>query len=152
MEGQQEIFVFLSPEVQELLADNQVDLVDLLRQEGVTVQRGFAQDPTTSADAGHKEPVTIILASAALVVALTPLLTKLIEELSHEAVLVTEQVLVPVEDSQGNVVHDNAGKPVLHWVERPRIVESERQPREETAVDIKGPLGITIGYKSTPKG
>jgi hypothetical protein len=152
MEVQQEVFVFLSPEIQELLADNQVDLVDLLRQEGIDVQRGFAQDPTNSADAGHKEPVTVIIAAAALVVALTPLLTKLIEALSHEAVLVTEQVLVPVEDSQRKVVHDNAGQPVLHWIERSRIVESAEQPREETAVDIKGPLGITIGYKSAPKG
>jgi hypothetical protein len=151
MEGQQEVFVFLSPEIQELLADNQTDLVDLLRQEGVDVRSGFVQDPSSSSDAGHKEPVTVILASAALVLALTPLLTKLIEALSHEAVIVTEQVLVPVEDSQGQIVRDKEGQPVLHWVERNRVVESAARPSEETAVDIKG-YGISVGYKSTPKG
>lgn len=151
VEDQQQVFVYLSPDVQELFADNQTDLVELLQHEGVDVRRGFASDPTASVESGHKEPATIIIASAALVAALTPLLVRAIEALSHKTVVVTEQLAVPVEDSQGNVVRDTFDQPVLQWVDRTRILESSDKPRDETTVNIKGPLGISIEYKSSPK-
>jgi hypothetical protein len=151
VEDQQEAFVFLSPEMQELLADNQISLQELLRSQGVDAQLKLGQDPAASPVAGHKEPATIIIASAAVIAALTPLLVKAFETLAYKPVVVKEQIVVAVEDSQGNVVRDANGNPVLHWVDRTRVIETDTRPRDETSVDIKGPLGISVGYKSTPK-
>lgn len=143
--------MFLSRDMQEFLADNQLSLDEMLRRQGADVQIKLGQDPAASSDAGHKEPATIIIASAAVIAALTPLLIKAFETLAYKPVVVTEQVIVPVEDSKGNVVLDANGNPVLHWVDRTRVIETDTRPRDETSVDIKGPLGISIGYKSRPK-
>ncbi|MBP1468914.1 hypothetical protein EYB53_024610 [Candidatus Chloroploca sp. M-50] len=152
MEDQQEALVFLAPEIQELLADNQISLEALLRRQGVDVQLRFGQDPTVGHENKHKDPVTIIVASSVVIAALTPLLVRAFETLAYKPVVVREQVIVPVEDSQGNVVRDAQGNPLLQWVDRTRVIETSSRPQEEASADIKGPLGISIKFKSTPKG
>ena len=152
METQQQIFIFASPEIQELLADNETDLVELLNQEGIAVSQGYAQDPAQIGYSGNKEPVTIILASAALVVALTPTISKIITALSHKTVEVEEMVPVQVEDSQGNVVHDTAGNPFTQWVNRKQFKEIVKVPPEETSMTLKVPvIGFELTYKASPK-
>ena len=152
METQQPIFVFASPEIQELLADNETDLVELLNQDGLPVTRGYAQDPTQGEDAAYKEPVSIILATTALIVALTPTISKVITALSHKAVEVEEMVLVPVEDSKGNVVHDKDGNPILHWMKRKQLKEIAKIPADETSLELKVPVvGFELSYKASPK-
>lgn len=145
-----EVFLFPSPEVQALLADNGTDLVELLKREGVEVRRGFATDPAASAASGHKDPATVIIASAALVAALTPILSQALAALTHKTLVVREEVIVPVEDSKGNVVRDANGQPLVHWVARDVIRESSMQP-DGYDISIKGPLGIAIEMKSSRK-
>jgi hypothetical protein len=145
----QQVFCFLSPEIEALLAENQTDVVELLRHEGLDVSKGFAQALNLSTESGHKEPVSVIIASAAVIVALTPVLSRVIEVLSHRPVVVEEQVLTPLEDGKGNLVCDEVGKPVLHWVNRSHLLRSELGPRRDaSSVEIRGPLGISITYQS----
>jgi hypothetical protein len=126
--------------------------VELLNQEGIAVSRGYAQDPTQSKDAAYKEPVSIILASTALILALTPTISKVIAAISRRAVEVEEIVLVPVEDSQGNIVHDKAGNPILHWIKRKQLKETAIIPPDETSVELKVPfVGFELTYKASPK-
>ncbi len=150
MEAQQEIFVFASPEIQELLVNNGTDLVELLNQEGIAVRRGYVQDPTQSGDSGYKDPVTIILATAALVMTLTPTIKAVIEAMSHKVIEVKEKVLVPVEDSHGNIVYDAAGQPKLYWIERTQLKETTKGIPEES-ISLKAPLAFELTYKSSPK-
>ena len=152
METRQQIFIFASPEIQELLADNETDLVELLNQEGIAVSRSYIRDPTQSGDSAYKEPVSIILASTALVLALTPTISKVIAALAHKAVEVEEMVLVPVEDSQGNVVRDSVGNPILHWIKRKQLKETAKVTPEETSISLKVPVvGFELTYKASPK-
>ncbi len=151
MEDEVKIFVFVSAEIQELLADNQTDLVELLNREGIEVKWGFALDPTVSPDSAYKEPVSIIFASAALILALTPTISKVIAAISHKTVQVDEMVLIPVEDSQGNVVRDASGNPILHWVKRRKIMESSKDIPEESSMSLKGPMGLELTYSASPK-
>src|SRR5262249_2004840 len=116
MEERTRLFVFASPDVQELLTGYRIDLVELLAEEGVEVGQAFAENPATSLDPGLKEPATVILASAALVLALTPIISRALDRLTRKSVVVKEMILVPVEDSQGNVVQDSLGKPILQWI------------------------------------
>ena len=151
MEDQHELFIFASPEVEELLADSRTNLVELLQQEGVVVQRGAAPDPAADRSAGTKEPTTVILASAAVVAAITPLLIKVVERLTRKTALVVEKVPVALLDRNGEVVRDSSGKPICRWMDRTRIVTEQDQSPEERSVTIQGPLGIAIGIKQTPK-
>ena len=151
MEDQRELFVFASPEVAELLADNSTNLVELLQQEGVAVRRGSAPDPAADPSAGSKEPATVILASAAVVAAITPLIVKVVERLTRKTALVVEKVPVALLDGNGQVVRDPSGRPIYWWADRSRIAAEQEQSPEERSVTIQGPLGIAIGIKQSPK-
>jgi hypothetical protein len=148
MDEQQRVFLIPSPEVQELLADNELSLVDVLQRDGLAIEHTAAPHPTVGADAGHKEPVTVIFASAALIAALTPTISKIIGALSHKRVVVEAVDLVPVEDSRGNVVRDAFGDPILVPKARTEIVESSRAALETTTVGLKGPMQISISLKT----
>lgn len=150
MEDQTQIFFFLSPDIEELLVDNEIDLIELLQQEGIEVNQDFVKDPTTDAKSGHKDVTTVILASAALVLAITPIISKVIAALSHKKVVIKELVCVPVEDSGGNVVRDSSGEPILQWVERARILESSKEMRSDTQISLKGPVGLEVTYGDSP--
>jgi hypothetical protein len=149
MEDQRELAVFASPEVRELLADNETDLVELLRAEGLKVSRGPASLSIPGAEPGLKEPVTILLASAAVIGSLTPIISRVISALAHKQVIAKEHVLVPVEDSKGEVTRDADGNPVLHWMERQRLLESAAKPRDHTSLKVEGPAALTINFEAS---
>jgi hypothetical protein len=142
MENQQPIFIFASPDIQEILTDNQISIADILRQKGFDVSEGFAKDPAQGAGSGYKDAATVILASAALVAAFTPIISQVISTLAHRAVLVREMTLLPVVDDKGNVVRDASGEPKLYWAPHTRLVEST-EPRGASSVSVQG-LGIKI--------
>lgn len=151
MQNQAELFVFASSEIQELLADNQLDLVELLNQEGVEAEKGLAMNPAAaSANSTQKDPAGVILASAALVLAITPLITKILTALSHRNIVVRELVCVPVENSSGEVVRDQDGKPILHWIERSRLLTKSEQLQSSTEISLKGPIGLEVSYADSP--
>jgi hypothetical protein len=149
LEDQRELVVYASPEVEELLADNEIDLVELLRSEGLEVSRGSVTEGIPVAEAGLKEPVTILLASAAVIASLTPIISRVISALSHKRVVTKERQLVPVEDSKGNVVRDSSGNPLLHWVDRTRLLESAAKPRDHTSLKVDSPIGLTINFEAS---
>ncbi len=113
------------------------------------VRQEFAKDPTADANSGCKDATSVILASAALVLSITPFLSKIISALSHKRVLVKEKVLVPVEDSSGNVVRDSFGEPILHWLERSRLLESSEEMPSKTKMVLKGPYRLEVTYEDS---
>lgn len=144
MPDNQQLFVFCSAEIEEVLAYNRSDIPELLAQEGIIVQTGFGNNPGEPGNSGSKEPATVLLASSAVILSLTPILSRILASLTHKTVVTKELICVPVEDSKGNVVKDVNGQPVLHWVERTRIIESAEQ-RDDT-LSIQGPIGIKIAF------
>jgi hypothetical protein len=140
------IRVTLDREVEQLLIENETDLVTLLQRSGEDVRKG----PGSSAGDGRKEPVTILLATAALVVSLTPILTRALGTLSRKRIVITEKVPVAVTDPEGNVVRDASGDPVTHLVDRHRMLESEPVADPRQKLEIKGPLELHISYESSP--
>jgi hypothetical protein len=149
MEDQHEVLLFASPEIEEVLADNRVDLVELLQREGLEVSRSMLKEQGLALEPGLKEPVSIILASAAVIAALTPAITRAISALSRKQVLVTERVLAPVETSTGEVVRDPDGRPVLHWADRARLVEPKTTPSDHASLKAESPLGLTISFETS---
>ena len=140
-------FVLLpSPEIDGLLADNGTDLAEILKGEGVEIEQRRAEYPAEAEEGREKDPVSIIVASAGAALALVPVLSRVLSALAHKTVLVKEMVLVPVEDSAGNVIRDSAGNPCLHWMEHSRLLESVPQSSPKSNVTAKGPLGLNFTY------
>lgn len=148
VEKREEVFVFATPEIQALLADNGVDITELLQQDGQDVTKSFSRNPAEGDESGYKEPTTVILASAALVVALTPIVKNLISALTHKKIIVRDVVLVPVEDSKGNIVYDRNGDPVLNWVRKAEIKEFRGKVPGKSGFLIRG-FGIEIKYNDS---
>jgi hypothetical protein len=139
MNSDRQVFLFLSPDVERLLADHDVDVKEVIRRTTQPITVGFGQDPATAAS-GAKDPVTILMASAAVIAAATPLIRELIRTLAGREPVIREKRLVPVEDSRGNVVLDSNGQATLHWVDEVKAVIPEHTSEP---LAIKG-FGIEI--------
>jgi hypothetical protein len=147
-----QVFIFADSEIQALLSGYETSLAELLVREGVQVSDGVAPNPAQVAGSREKEPVSILIGTAAVILALTPVISKAISALANRPVVVTEWVCVPVEDSSGRVLRDANGDPVCTWVERARLLEPSRQGTGQEKVAISGPLGVKISYESKVQG
>src|SRR5580693_4011186 len=114
-EGLQEVFVYLPDEVARFLAENGENLADLLRREGLAVNARLEVDPAEPS--GSRDLTLVLLATAAVITALTPTLTRIISAISNRPVLAKELRLRPVEDIKGRVLRDANGNPILHWID-----------------------------------
>ena len=146
MSVQTDVGVIIEPsaEISRLVADLGTDWPELLRQEGLQVRQTVGADPSKAGGSSEKEPVTILLATAGLVMSLAPALARVLTALSRRPVKVSEMVMVPVEDSKGGVVKDSAGNPILHWVERARLLESQDPRPAKSSTSLEGPLGLKL--------
>jgi hypothetical protein len=135
------LHVFLSREVQELMLDQETSVGEILRAKGVSVEVAIGDNPAEDAR-GKKEPATILLASAAVLAVVTPLLREVIRSLARRDTLASELRLVPVQDSSGGIVRDKSGEPILHWA---RVSAATPLPNETTR--IKG-FGVEISFES----
>jgi hypothetical protein len=148
MESKEELFVFTSPDIEAIFTENETNLADLLKREGCDVEQGFGKDlAKASSGDSTREIATTILASAALVAALTPIVLKVLQSLTYKDGVVHEVVLVPVEDSDGNVIKDASGEPVMNWIKRSKILESTRDQNQQE-INIKA-LGFEIEIRSS---
>ena len=137
------IYVLTTPEVRALLADNETSLGELLRSEGVEVQEQAGANPVRAEGGSAKEPVTIILASAAVIATLTPIITRVLQRFSRKPVVAEEQTLLPVLDGSGAPVRDKDGQPLTYWAKRARVVTAP-ESLPGSAINIKGPMGIEL--------
>ena len=145
MEIKTPVFIFTSPEVQDFLDDYGVDLVSLLQEQDVEVNWGMASNPAIT-DISEKSASKVILASAALVVALTPLLSQALQSVTPQGVIVEEVRCLPMTDKEGNLIKDPSGKPIMQWVKKEEFQEFSKQNHR---VGIEG-FGIKIGYDNHP--
>jgi hypothetical protein len=117
------VYVFGSPKVEEILADNGVSLADLLRREGVEVQQGHGTDPVPTPGGGTKEPVTIFFLTITALATLTPILTRAWGQLTHHPLAVEETVVEPVLDDSGKPVVGPDGAVLTRWTRRSTPVQ-----------------------------
>jgi hypothetical protein len=141
MNSQDEVFLFLSPDVNRFLSQNDIGARELVQKAGLQIGVRLGENPAIN-NAGEKEPATVLLASAAVIAALTPILRDLMRNLSGREAVVRERRLLPVEDSKGDVIRDASGAVVLHWVD---VVKGQASEHPSQPIKIKG-LGIEISF------
>jgi hypothetical protein len=135
-------YIMLSADVQRLLSENNVGLSDILAQAALGPNEVREVSNPATPETGAKEAVTLILASAAAVAVLTPLLTKLVRLYTHRPIVVEDTELVPTYDKQGKPLIGPSGDPVLHWQRKKRLLEPQ-QNNQQSKATIKG-FGIEI--------
>lgn len=120
------------------------DLEALLQANGLTFQQVLASakatDLTPVSDPGvvegTREIATIMMASAALIAAATPLIVNSFKAMTQRPVVVKEMELVPLLDGNGHAVTGATGEPVVTWREKHVLLE----PKQETSprAEVKG--------------
>jgi hypothetical protein len=147
--AEQEAYISLSPDIQELLSDNGTSIEELLALEHVDVRVELRTDPAASAGDQDKELVILLLGTAAIIAAVTPLLSRVIARISNRRLVITEKVLLPVQDADGNVIRDRTGEPLLYWADRHKLMEKSRGDHERTSAKVSGPISLELQLESS---
>ena len=142
-----EVSFFLDPEIERLLIENETDVPSLLRRKGFDVQQTSGSLAVQST--GQREPVTVLLATAAVIAAMTPTLREVIRTLARRDVLVTEREAVPLLDDNGEVIRDGDGRERVEWVERQRLLPRDGGPIKATEKYVIKGFGIDLSYESS---
>jgi hypothetical protein len=143
------IEVVLSPEVYEDLLKHNVDIMALLSDSRFDWQPTYGNSGSNEERAVAKEPAIIVLATAAAVVAATPILRDIVSALSRRPVAIRRQRLVTVRGTDGSVIVGSDGEPLREWRDEVLLV-SPPGPKEATQkLAVSGPWAIRIEYEST---
>jgi hypothetical protein len=140
--AEEKVFVFLSSEIQELLADNRIELTDELAVQGIAVVKGYAPNP--AADPGDKtrSAALVILASGISISVISAGIVKIIDALGRNKKVVGKEVrCVPALDGNGNVIRDKDGNVVMQWEEATKLVEASRSVQGVDTIKGTASLG-----------
>jgi len=140
-----EIFIFPTTEVEQLLVENQIDIVKELREQGLAVERNFTPDPAREQSSQSRDVVLVIIASGIAVVALSQAISKIIETLARRPVVVKEITCSPAFDMNGNVIRQKDGEILMEWKEQYKMLEST-QPRSENQ-SLKAEINLVKGLQ-----
>lgn len=135
MMEQIKIYISLSPEIVEILVDNEVDVYQTLKTNipeiiNVSGEKGIVGEENHTRDIS-----LIILASSASFFIISQGIVSIINALgNNKKIAVVEKTLIPVENSRGEIVNNSDGKPLLQWQEKTRLVESKLKNYNESKI------------------
>ena len=124
-------YLLLTPDLERVLAEQEIDLNELVRQAAPGARIEMGQNPAAGA-AGEKELVTILLASAVVIAALTPALKELIRAATNRPIVATDLSPVPLLDGSGKPILRPDGEPAVAWA------QTTRDLNPTTAVEVDG--------------
>jgi hypothetical protein len=129
--------VSLPGEAQELLAENGMDLVSVLHEQGLIVQATSLPEDLPNRT-GEKEILLMLIGVALTAQALAAAISKVLDALArNKKFLVTESDLLPVLNDSGEPVKNTAGEPITYWSERKRILEPSRSDQDKTKTELE---------------
>ena len=151
--AQTKIYLELSDEFQQLLADNRISIEYILQNENIDAEVTYGIMPyPAEEEARTKELVTIILAASGAVVAISFAISKVLNMLYNKPHIVEISENKELRDKNGNILLDEEGKPLFKPVKRYELIEPRREERKdefEFGFGLKN--GIRIKVKSEEK-
>lgn len=139
----EKVYLLVSPEVARMLDDHEADLAELLKREGLKIER--ESDPTTPPESTKKDAVLVVLATAGAVATITPLVQTVLDKILRRPILIEENVMDVLKDDAGNPLMDASGNPRTYWRKGHKLVEPKPAEPGSTETSIGwGKIGITI--------
>jgi hypothetical protein len=148
---QTQIYLELPPELQQLLNDNGLSIDEILRQQNVPAEMTYGVLPDEpEASARSKDPVMIILASAAVALAVGSAISQVLRTLQRRPQLVEYYDLVELKDTRGNVLLDKKGKPQLKRLKKYELLEPRKEGSSQSLeIDLNPANGLVIKFGVT---
>jgi hypothetical protein len=145
------IYLELSPELQQLPNDNSLSVDDILRQQNIPAEVSYSILPDEpEAGARSKDPVMMILASAAVVLAVGAAISRVLHTFQRRPQLVEYYELVELKDSEGNILRDQKGKPQLKRLKKYELLEPRKEDSNQSVdIGLNTTNGLVIKFGST---
>jgi hypothetical protein len=113
------IYMEFDEMLQQVIADNQLTISDILRQDSIKAKVTNGMTPYEDEDgARSKELVTIILASSVLIGSISFAISRVLNEYYHRPIIEEYYENVELKDEKGNTISDK------EWTE-PLIMDKE---------------------------
>jgi hypothetical protein len=146
-----QIYLELPPELQQLLNDNRLSIDEILRQQNVPAEVTYGVLPDEpEANTRSKEPVMIILASAAVALAVGSAISQVLRTLHRRPQLVEYYELVEKKDANGNVLRDRKGNPQLKRLKRYELLEPRKEDSNQSLeIGLNPANGLVIKFGVT---
>lgn len=138
------VYLELTPEQQQALADNNVDIAAIVHTTDLAVTVTHGVLPYAAADGTRtKNVVPIILASAVLIPSIAMALAQVLQTILNRPQVVEYETLEPLRDGAGNPILDAYGQPQLHPVQRVVLLK----PGQSSAATLESELSLTGGIR-----
>jgi hypothetical protein len=137
-DDQARVLISLSPEIQKLLADNEVQLIRMLNQEGVKAKQSEYPQSGPARQSGLKSPELIILVSAISIPLVASAIARIIDAIGrNRRAVVVARAWKPVLGQDGKPLTDSGGKTLMAWEETPTLLEPAQVKQEALSVETK---------------
>ena len=150
---QTHIYLEIPSELQQLLNDNGLSVGEILREKNVNAEVTYGVMPDELAtDVRSKEPVMIVLATAALVLTVGSAISQVLHTLQRRPQLVEYYELVERRDNNGNMLLDNEGKPQLERLKKYELLEPRAEDgRRSLEISLNPANGFVIKFDSSER-
>jgi hypothetical protein len=146
-------YIELSSDIEELLANNQVTLADILQKENIDADVLSGAVPYQQEEGVKtKEIVTIILASSASIAIITLAITNFLKAWHQKPIFVECDELEPIKNDDGTILLNDNGEPYLRIVKKHKMIEPDKiKNKMDFEISYKNLTDIVIRFKSEDK-
>jgi hypothetical protein len=125
-------YLLLGSDFMSLLSSNGLTLGQVLKTAGIDDLR---EVPDPAHTEGQREVFMVLIGSAAIVAAVTPLITNVVKTLVNRPVVTRSRTLAPATDKSGKVLVGKDGQPLMQWSDT--VAVDRAPPTKEFTSKIK---------------
>jgi hypothetical protein len=145
--AQTTIYLTLSGELQAALADNGLNIENILQQDQIdaTVTHGVFPVQTETG-ARTKDIATVILVSGVLVASVAFSISQVLNTIYNRPHLVEYDELEELRDGDGNLILDEFGKPLFKPVKRFELLVPDQRHKSEYEAQLDLTRGLSMKF------
>jgi hypothetical protein len=145
-----EIVLDFSEEIREAIESNNIDLAQLLNEEGEDIQVRYSKSPFTGEkETGEKALVPLIIASAAAVGIIAVAISKLLEVIYHRPHFVEYTEMETVKGPDGKILMNEKNEPVYMEKKKFRLIEPRaKDSSSDISTTISKTGGLVLSFKT----
>lgn len=147
------VYIELSSDIEELLANNQVTLADILQKENIEADVLSGAVPyQQEGGAKTKSIVPIILASAASISLITFAIANFLKAWHQKPYFVEYDELEPIKNDDGTFLLNDKKEPYMQIVKKHKLMETDKvNNKMDFEISYKNLTDIVIRFKSEDK-
>ncbi|OQY56464.1 MAG: hypothetical protein B6245_18290 [Desulfobacteraceae bacterium 4572_88] len=127
------VYIELDDELRELPADNEMDISDILENEGIDAEIRTGVVPYQEEDGARTKNLTpeLILAGAGGMMTASFAISKVLRELHRKPIYETWEELEEIRDADGKVLTNKKGEPMMKTVRKHVFIDPDKGSKKD---------------------